>query len=104
MPTTTEIDELINNTTRTWTTNYEGTGVAGYIVKSKTNSNQIFMPAAGYCDGSSLYDFGSYGYLWSSSQDTDASGGGLYLYFNSDDFSRYYDNRFFGFSVRGVCE
>ena len=104
MPTTTEIDELINNTTRTWTTNYEGTGVAGYIVKSKTNSNQIFMPAAGYCDGSSLSGYGSGGYYWSSSQDTDYSVGGFGLYFNSDYFSRLGNNRCCGFSVRGVCE
>ena len=104
MPTTTEIDELINNTTRTWTTNYEGTGVAGYIVKSKTNSNQIFMPAAGYCGDSSLYYFGSDGYYWSSSQSAGYSSNGFGLGFDSGSFNRDGYGRFYGFSVRGVCE
>ena len=104
MPTTTEIDELIDNTTRTWTTNYEGTGVAGYIVKSKTNSNQIFLPAAGLCNGSSLNYFGSSGCYWSSSQDTGSSYYGFRLYFDSDYFNRGIYGRYYGFSVRGVCE
>lgn len=103
IPTATEIDELIANTTRTWTTNYKGTGVAGYILKSKTNSNQIFMPAAGYCNGTSLGSFGSIGNYWSSSQNSDNSYGGCYLYLDYGKFFRNYSYRYYGFSVRGVC-
>lgn len=104
MPTAAEIDELINNTTCTWTTNYEGTGKAGYIVKSKTNSNQIFMPAAGYCGGSSLDDFGSFGFYWSSSKYLDDYSCGGTLRFTSYYSSKNYLHRYYGFSVRAVCE
>lgn len=104
MPTITEIDELIANTTRTWTTNYKGTGVSGYIVKSKTNSNQIFMPAAGLYLNQSLSSFGSYGDYWSSSQYSGNSYYGYFLDFNSDRFySNYNCARCYGFPVRAVC-
>ena len=62
------------------------------------------MPAAGNCNGSSLNNFGSNGNYWSSSQNTDNSNNGFNLYFNSDNFNRNNNNRYYGFSVRGVCE
>ena len=36
-------------------------GKNGYEVKSKTNGNSIFLPAAGYRGGSVLFDAGSEG-------------------------------------------
>ncbi|MBO7254956.1 MAG: hypothetical protein J6U79_01095 [Paludibacteraceae bacterium] len=44
MPTIAEVEELINGCIWTWTTL---NGVEGYEVKSKTNDNSIFLPAAG---------------------------------------------------------
>ena len=62
MPTYDEIVELLDDCTLTWTTQ---NSVKGYLVTG-TNGNSIFLPATGYCLGSSLYYVGSYGYYWSS--------------------------------------
>ena len=67
MPTKAEQDELRNNCDWSWTTDYEGTGVAGFIVKSKTNDNSIFLPAAGYMLNSAIQEGGSSGSYWPSS-------------------------------------
>jgi hypothetical protein len=61
-PTEDEWQELINNTTPTWTTR---NGVNGRLLTAP-NGKSIFLPAAGGRDGSSLYDAGERGYYWSS--------------------------------------
>ena len=99
MPTKAEQDELRTNCTWTWTTQ---NGVKGYKVTSKSNSNSIFLPAAGDFYGTSLYDEGSKGYYWSSSL-YDNSSYAYYLSFTSYDVGRYSNNRFRGQSVRPVC-
>ena len=62
MPTYGEMKELKNNCTWTWTTQ---NGVNGMRVTGP-NGNSIFLPAAGYCSGSSRYGVGEYGYYWNS--------------------------------------
>ena len=101
MPTTEEQQELINNCTWTWTTQ---NGVNGYKVTSKKNGNSIFLPAAGYRIDSSLYDVGSYGYYWSSSLYTDYPYYACGLFFGSDYVGWNGDSRYFGRSVRPVCQ
>jgi hypothetical protein len=63
MPTMAEQDELRTQCTWTWTSQ---NGVKGYRVTG-TNGNSIFLPAAGYRSGSSLYNTDSKGFYWSSS-------------------------------------
>ena len=65
LPTMTEFYELLNenNCTWTWTTQ---NGIKGCKVTSKKNGNSIFLPAAGWRSGTSLYYQGTYGYFWSS--------------------------------------
>ena len=59
MPTPTQITELLNNTTHTWTA--QG-GVNGRLFTSKTDtSKSIFIPAAGGAWGGSLNDGGGVG-------------------------------------------
>ena len=101
MPTKTEQEELKNTnyTTWTWTTQ---NGVKGYKVTSKTNGNNIFLPAAGYRNVSSLYDAGSYGYYWSRSLNTDRSSNAYSLFFYSSDVGSDYCHRYYGLSVRPV--
>ncbi|MBQ7388829.1 MAG: hypothetical protein IJW01_05635, partial [Paludibacteraceae bacterium] len=48
MPTDAEWTELRENCEWTLTSDYNGTGVKGRVVTSKTNGNHIFLPAAGY--------------------------------------------------------
>ena len=101
MPTLVEIRELLdaNNCTWTWTTQ---DGKNGYEVKSKTNGNSIFLPAAGYRGGSALYYAGSGGYFWSCSLDAAYSDYARGLFFDSDEHDWYNIDRFCGFSVRPV--
>ena len=102
MPTNAEITELKNNCTWTWTTQ---NGVNGYKVTSKKNGNSIFLPAAGYRGGSSLYDAGIYGNYWSSSLFTDNPGLAWDVSFDSSFVLRgIISSRCLGHSVRPVCQ
>lgn len=103
MPTEEEQEELIDECTWTWTDDYNGTGVAGQIVTSKTNGNSIFLPAAGSRYGSHL-EAGSNGYYWSSSFYSDRSLWAYYLIFDSDNVYNFDYDRYFGRPVRGVCK
>ena len=99
MPTKAEQDELRTECTWTWTTQ---NGVNGYKVTSKTNGNSIFLPAAGYRDGSSLNVEGYGGHYWSSSIDTSVSNDAYVLYFYSNNDIGWYRFRYYGLSVRAV--
>ena len=99
MPTDAEWTELQENCTWTWTTQ---NGVNGYQVASKTNSNSIFLPAAGYRYDTDLDYAGSYGYYWSSSLDEGDPNGAWDVGFDSGSVDRGYDDRISGHSVRPV--
>ncbi len=107
MPTAAEWEELYNNTTQTWTDDYEGTGVKGYILtgtKAGHEGASIFLPAAGYRNHDYLYNEGTYGYYWSSSLYENDSNIGCYLYFSWGNFNPWlYYSRDYGQSVRPVC-
>ena len=49
MPTQNEIEALISATNAAWTTDYEGSGVVGLILTSKTDSNKKLFFPSGYC-------------------------------------------------------
>jgi hypothetical protein len=102
MPTSAEIDALVNNCTTTWiATN----GVSGRLVKGigAYANRSIFLPAAGDGSGSDLYYPGSHGDFWSSTPDSDISLNAWSLYFYSSNFLRnYYLYRYYGHSVRPV--
>ena len=94
-------------------------GVSGYVIASDgftgtladsyaddaalAADNLVFLPAAGYRNGSSVYYVDAYGYYWSSS-----ANGSNYAYFVtffsssvSPDYNAY---RFYGYSVRLVTD
>ena len=94
MPTSDELDELLDNTTIDY---YSG---SGRKFTSKINGNSIFIPNSGYRSGSSFFEQGSHANLWSSS---------LHRYFPN--FAVRYESydgivsteqRYVGFPVRGV--
>ena len=99
MPTKEEQDELINNCTWTWTTQ---SGVNGYKVVGP-NGNSIFLPAAGYRNGTSLNDEGSFGFYWLSSLFPRLSYYVYYAYFYSNSVYEEFSYRYYGFTVRPVC-
>ena len=100
MPTKAEQEELLNNCTWTWTTQ---NGVNGYKVSSKVNSNYIFLPAAGYRNGSSLPGAGSNGYYWSSTPYESNSYEAYSLGFYSSGQHMIFNSRNYVQSVRPVC-
>ena len=102
MPTKAECQELIDNTTQTWTNDYNGTGVAGKVFTSKVNGKSVFFPAPGYCYVSNVLDVSSRGFYWSASWYS--SSGAWYLLFSSGVQELYNLNRYIGYSVRAVCE
>lgn len=107
MPTDAEWTELRNTDNCTWTWTTEN-NVKGYMVTSKKTGNGIFLPAAGYRDGGNRYNAGggyySGGYYWSSSLYTGYSDYAWYVGFSSSNVSRLYDSRYYGRSVRPVCD
>lgn len=82
MPTKEDFDELLGNTSNQWVTNYNGTGVNGYVFTA-SNGNTLFLPAAGWRYDTSLNYAGSGGYYWSSSLNSDGPLGACRLYFDS---------------------
>ena len=88
-----------SNTTGEWTTQ-NGVNVWKFTA---TNGKSLFMPAAGYRDGSSLDNDGTGGYYWSSSL---YESGPLYawgmLFHSGGQYVDYIGSRYCGQSVRAV--
>ena len=99
MPTKTEFEELYNNTNVTWTI---VNGVKGCKFANKTDASKyIFIPAAGrYIGSSSLRDWGSYGYNWSSTVNNNVDA--CYLTFNPSGQYTVGSSRYCGCPVRAV--
>ena len=103
MPTHALMEELVEETTSEWITNYNGSGINGRKFTSKKNSNSIFIPAAGERSGSSFYDQGSDGIFWSSSLYSSSPEQSRFLYFDSNNIGADDGNyRERGYTVRGV--
>ena len=104
MPTYAEVNELLAtetdaNYTWTWTS---VDGHNGYRITNKSTSATIFLPAAGYWDGTSLTEQGNRGLYWTSSLFD--SPRGLILYFsNMTTPGSDWHPRSYGFTVRPVC-
>ena len=102
LPTMAECDELAYNCTCLWTTQ---NGVAGMRFTSKRNGNSIFLPAAGWRIGPSMYGAGGHGYYWSSTPYESDTQSAYDLYFDSGGSALtdwYYRNG--GHQVRPVLE
>ena len=99
MPTIEQIKELLNNCDTEW---IEINGVKGRKFTSKCNGKSIFLPAAGYRDGSSLIYAGMDGLYWSSAQGPSCSGYAYYLSFLSGNAYWSSGYRYNGRPVRPV--
>ncbi len=100
MPTIEEIDELVNKCT--WK-RVEMDGHEGYKVTGP-NGNSIFLPAAGWRYGSSLFNVGEYGRYWGATPYEDNAYFAYGLRFGKGDFGRGWDDRSNGRSVRPVSK
>ncbi|WP_456076230.1 hypothetical protein [Hoylesella timonensis] len=100
LPSTDEIQELIDHCTWTWTTK---NGVTGYQVSSQQpeNTNSIFIPVSGFRTGSVMAEEDVAGYYWSGILDTDNTNA-VALKFTDTDKQQTALKRFVGCSVRPV--
>ena len=97
MPTLAQCDELIANTTYTWETNFNGSGVNGGKYTA-SNGKYIFIPAAG------RWRWGEYksggGFYWSSTPNGSTSA--YDFIFNSSRNETNGTGRSEGYTIRGV--
>ncbi|MCD7710390.1 MAG: DUF1566 domain-containing protein [Porphyromonadaceae bacterium] len=98
MPTEAEMEELINKCQWTWTKmgKHEGYKVIG------PNGNSLFLPAAGWCAGDSLYEKGEDGRYWSSTPNGSDLSGAYGISFDSRDSNGRNYGRNWGYSIRPV--
>lgn len=98
MPTAAEFQELYDNCTSVWTT---VNGMNGRLFTSDVNGNTLFIPAAGYYNGTTLNSRGTSGDYWSSTYISASSARDLNFIssgVNPTDSS----NRYYGFTIRAV--
>ena len=100
MPTTEELDELVDKCDWQWTT--QG-GHNGYKVTGP-NGNSIFLPAAGGRYGSSLYLARDYGRYWSSAPNGSNTQNAYDLFINRGYHGVDWSSRDGGKSVRPVSD
>lgn len=99
IPTKSEWQELIDSCYGEYTT-YKG--AKGWMFTSKTNSNRLFLPAAGLRSGTNSPYAGVEGQYWSSSLNEEYPNGAWVLNFNSDNPTVVDLDRNYGFSIRAV--
>ena len=106
MPTTDEYVSLGNSTTSAWTTDYQGSGVAGLILTSRSDSSKkLFFPAAGRCYAGVVREVGTNGYLWSSSiSNNDVTQARVKNFLSSGGGWQAVYYRYNGFSIRAVAD
>ena len=99
IPTQEEWQELLDNTTSTWTTQ---NGVDGRLFTA-ANGNSIFLPAAGHRVNSGLEYSGSLGYYWSSTLNNNSPQYAVILGLGSNVcYMHLTSQRYYGQSVRPV--
>jgi len=103
MPTEAEFSALKDNCVWAWTTM---NGVYGYIVRGRGayESNSIFLPAAGYGDGTFLYAAGTYGEYWSSVPCSNSGMDVYELHISSDYHIIEYYSPCYGYPIRAVFD
>ena len=100
IPSSDQIQELIDNTTSTW---LESANVNGRLFTSKKDaSKSIFIPATGYALDGWVIHSGNTGYFWSSNLFIRGAYGSECLIFGSEDAYLDGENQYYGLPVRGV--
>ena len=103
MPTKDEFDELLENTTSSWT---EVNGISGLLLTSTVEGHEeesLFFPAVGYAEDGRVPDVGEYGYCWSASLYDENISTDAYGFFFEDGVCEVgNDSRYCGNPVRPV--
>lgn len=101
IPTWEEWEELIENCKWSWKTLDD---VKGYEVISKRNGNSLFLPAAGYYEGSTLRHVNTLGRYWSSSLYVSFPASAQFLMINRRNVKNDTNDRCIGLSIRPVIK
>ena len=112
MPTYAELNALLatkndtENYSWEWKTNYNGSGMRGYLITYTVNGNSIFLPTTGYRQLTDVFPatFGS-GYYWSSTLYSDSDNPSLAWSINFRNNEASMDcsfPRYSGFTIRPV--
>ena len=104
MPTKEELQELNAGCKWEWRRNYNGSGVSGRLGTSISNGATIFLPFAGYYEGSVLIASNYNGYSLASSLDKDFQTQSTILAYNSAAIGLNSQMRYVGQSVRAVAK
>lgn len=103
MPTYSELTELRDSCTWTWTTLNDVYGCEVTSNRSGYTNKSIFLPAAGYRSGSSIVHADSQGEYASSTINSSLPPDSYVLVFHSGAVDCHYYFRYYGQSVRPVC-
>ena len=106
MPTQDDFRCLLENTTHSWTDNYQGSSVAGIVFTDITdNTKELFFPAAGHCYKDMIEYVCKCGCYWSRSLASNGTFGNAYLMYFDDERVACNSTavRLYGFPVRGVA-
>ena len=104
MPTKDEYQELLDNCNIVITDDYNGTGVAGKVFTSKVNGKSVFFPTVSNCEDSCVNILGGHdGFYWSASWNSHYEAWNLDFNYYGQNL-KWFGTRYFGQSVRGVCE
>ena len=101
MPTRTQVNELLRETTPSWETNFNGSGINGCKLTA-ANGNYIFIPAAGTYWNGSLSGVGTDGEMWTSSSAGSDGAYKMYVMSINNTAAISNDGRSGGFSIRPV--
>lgn len=102
MPTVSDCNELLSNTTQTSITT--AGGVNGILFTSTVNNNTLFIPAGGYYNETSFNSSGILVECWTASLDPAAFNGetAFELMVNNNNVSTLPTRRYYGIPVRGI--
>lgn len=107
IPSKDDFKELLEQCEWEWTDDYEGKGVAGYVVTSKKddNDNSIFFPASGFIQRTDRQDVNGYGYYWTSDMDEDRYDFATYMFFYEGYVGPWHNGfRYLGHVIRPICK
>lgn len=101
IPTKDDFKALIEACDRVWT---KRNGRSGYLLTSRINGEQLFLPASGSITDTLFEDRGSIGRYWSANVDSNDPYFAWSLFFNSDKMYSIFVARCVGLSIRPVTD
>ena len=103
IPSYDDFQELIDETSWYYTSNYKNSGIEGMVFESTVNSNSIFIPFGGHYDGSSKIDVNN-AFLWLNKVNQDYAYQAETICLYDESYEIAYSDRYYGLNIRPVCK